>query len=422
MKQLPSFFRVRQTFPRPRLDDLPGEVVKQLKRLQESTTQRLEGKRIAVTAGSRGIANIATILRASVDWLKTQGCEPFVVPAMGSHGNASVDGQLAVLKSLGVTEESLGCPIHGSMDVVEVCHSELGFPIFIDRHAAEADGVLVVNRIKPHTRFHGDIESGLMKMMLIGLGNARGAELYHQAIVQSSFGAIVRSVATQVIEKCGVIGGLAILENGYEETTRIVGVPPKSIIETEPKLLDEVKALMPSLPFDQADFLVIDRMGKNISGTGIDTNIVGRKRNDNAAIGDERPDIHHIYVRSLTEQTNGNASGIGVADLCHQRVLEQINLASTRKNCITAGHISGAKLPVDFSCDREAITTACQLAGYLKPEQVRAMWIRDTLSLDEVACSSGYLSQAQASSHLEILSDPQPLEFDESGNLEFLLD
>lgn len=418
MKQLPSFFRVRQSFARPTLEDISGEVNTQLDLLRRPDSKSLEGKRIAVTAGSRGIANIPTILRASIDWLKAERARPFVVPAMGSHGGATAGGQLGVLANLGVTEELLGCPIHSSMDVVEICRSELGFPIFIDRQAAEADGVLVVNRIKPHTRFHGDIESGLMKMMLIGLGNAQGAELYHQTIVQHSFDAIVRSVAAEVIDKCAVIGALAVLENGYEETARIVGLPAGMIPTEEPKLLREVKSLMPSLPFDQADFLVIDRMGKNISGTGIDTNIVGRKRNDNAAIGDERPNIHHIYVRSLTEQTSGNASGIGIADLCHARVLEQINLASTRKNCITAGHISGAKLPVDFPCDRDAIATACQLAGYLRPEQIRAMWIRDTLSLDEVACSAAYLPQAEASDQLEILSEPQPLEFDDDGNLD----
>ncbi len=411
---LPRFFPVTQSFPRPTVDNIVAAVHQQLERLR---LEDLTGLRVAVTVGSRGIASIATITRAIVDWLKDAGATVILIPAMGSHGGATSEGQLGVLQRFGITPESMGCTIQSSMEVVEVCKADEGFPIYIDRFAAEADRLLIVNRIKPHTRFDGAIESGLMKMMLIGLGKKRGAELYHQAIVQHSFDTIVRSVSRQVIERCKVLGGIAIIENAYEETADIVGVPPAEIQEREPELLTHVKNLMPRLPFDHADLLIVDQMGKDISGTGLDTNIVGRKRNDNAAIGDETPSIHHIYVRSLTEATHGNASGIGIADLCHRRVIEQIDLESTRTNCITAGHISGAKVPVDFPNDRAAITTACQLAGLVQPDAIAAMWIRDTLSLTNMLCSEKFLNAAHTADNLTVEGPLAPLRFDASGDL-----
>ncbi|GIW97705.1 MAG: hypothetical protein KatS3mg111_1038 [Pirellulaceae bacterium] len=412
---LPRFFRLRQRFPRPVVDDIRGAVFGELQR----TCGHLEltGKRIALTAGSRGIANVATILRACVDWLKGQQAIPFVVPAMGSHGGATAEGQVRVLAALGIDESSLDCPLLASMDVVKIGDAAEGFPIYMDAHAAQADGVLVVNRIKPHTRFAGDIESGLMKMMLIGLGKQRGAEVYHRAIVNYSFDRIVRSVSQAVMAHCHVIGGLAILENAYEETAALRGVKPAEIETVEPELLRQVKQWMPSIPFDHLDLLIVDSIGKNISGTGMDTNVIGRKRNDHAAIGGDRPDIHHIYVRSLTPQTHGNASGIGLAEMCHRRVLEQMDVAATRMNCITANHITGAMLPVDFPNDRTAVHTACQMAGYLPPSQVSIAWIQDTLHLDEIECSEVLLPAAQALSHVEIVTAPRELAFDEEGDL-----
>lgn len=410
---LPKFFRVRQQFARPKVVDLAATVTSELASVCPTD---LSGRRIAITSGSRGVANIAIITQACVDFLKSRNAAPFIVPAMGSHGGATAEGQLQVLDSFGINEAAMGCPILSSMEVSEVCTAKEGFPVYFDRNAMEADGVLVINRIKPHTRFAGELESGLMKMMLIGLGKQQGAEVYHRVIVNHPFDQIVRSVAKEVVARCNILCGLGILENGYEETAMIRALKPADIEANEPKLLRQVKEWMPKLPFDKAEWLMIDEIGKNISGTGMDTNVIGRKKSDHAAIDGDSPDIHHIYVRGLTEETHGNASGIGLAEMCHRRVIEAMNPAATRMNCITAGHVTGAMVPIDFATDLEAITTACRLAGYLPPEEATAMWIHDTLRLEEVECSQAFLPQA-IEQGLDIMQPPRPLEFDANGDL-----
>ncbi len=411
---LPRFFRVRQAFERPRVANVRAAVMEQL---SASVRRDIAGKSVAITVGSRGIAGIADITKACVDFMKQRGATPFLVPAMGSHGGATDEGQAAVLARLGITAESMGCPLRSSMQVEQVAMAGEGFPVYFDSFAFSADFVLVVNRIKPHTRFIGEIESGLMKMMLIGLGKQRGAEVYHRAIVNYSFDQIVRSVSRVVIDRCNILAGLALLENAYEETASIVGIVPAEIESREPALLRQVKQWMPRLPFERSELLIVDQIGKNISGAGMDTNVIGRKRNDHAAIDGELPEIHHIYVRSLTPQTHGNACGIGMSELCHQRLVAAMDRETTFMNCITAGHVTGAMVPIDFHSDREALLVACQLAGYVKPEEVTAMWIRDTLSLDEVECSEAYFDQARQNPSLEILSEPSPLDFDEHSDL-----
>ncbi len=411
---LPKFFRLRHSFARPRVDDVRAGVMQELK---SACRAPLSGKSVAITVGSRGIANVAAITRACVDFMLEQGAMPFLVPAMGSHGGATAQGQADVLARFGITASSMGCPVQSSMEVVQVATATEGFPVYFDQQASGADFVLVVNRIKPHTRFIGEIESGLMKMMLIGLGKKQGAEVYHRAIVNYSFDTIVRSVARTVIQRCNILGGLAILENAYEETAQLVGLPATEIEQREPELLRQVKAWMPRLPFDRAELLMVDQIGKNISGAGMDTNVVGRKRNDHAAIDGEKPDIHHIYLRGLTEKTHGNACGIGMAELCHRRLLDAMDRHSTHMNCITAGHVTGAMLPIDFPTDREALTVACRLAGYVEPHQVTAMWIRDTLSLETIECSEAFFEQARLQSNVEILSEAQPLQFNLAGDL-----
>lgn len=413
--ELPRFFRVRQSFPRPVVQDIPSCVAGQL---QSICSTDLTNQSVAITVGSRGIANLPTIVRSCVDYLKSRGARPKLVPAMGSHGGGTADGQLEVLASLGINQTSMGCPIEASMDVIEVTRAPEGFPVYFDRIASEADQVLVLNRVKPHTRFAGAIESGLMKMMLIGLGKQKGAEIYHRVINNYSFDQIVRSVAHTVVQRCKILGGLAILENAYEETASLVGVKALEIESQEPALLAQVKAWMPKLPFDKAELLIVDQMGKNISGTGMDTNVIGRKYNDIAAINGDKPNLHHIYVRSLTEATHGNASGIGLAQLCHQRVVKAIDHNSTRNNCITACHVSAGAIPLAFANDLEALRVACGMAGYIEPHQLTAMWIRDTLSLEEVECSEAFLPSAVEDPQLEILSQPSSLMFDSQGDLQ----
>lgn len=415
MTKLPKFFRVGQTFARPHIEDLGSEVQRQLQQI--ALEKRIvAGQTVAITVGSRGIANIALIAKQCVEYFKQIGAVPFIIPAMGSHGGATAEGQSLVLASYGVTEAQMGCAIHSSMDVVEVCQAAEGFPVYFDRQASLADHVFVINRIKPHTRFAGEIESGLMKMMLIGLGKQKGAEVYHRVIMNYSFDQIVRSVSRTVIDRCGIAGGLAILENAYEETAQLVALRPEEIEVREPELLRQVKAWMPGLPFERAELLIVDRIGKDISGTGMDTNVIGRKRNDHGS-PDELPFIHHIYVRGLTEATHGNATGLGVAEMCHRRVIEEMDMELVRMNCVTAGHITAAMIPLDFPSDLEALRIGCQLAGFIEPEQVSVQWIVDTLHLEEVECSEVYWQEANQRTDLRILREPTELKFDASGDL-----
>jgi hypothetical protein len=416
MSRYPQFFRVRQHFPRPRVEDIPGEVRCQLAALQ--LQRRLqEGQTVAVTAGSRGIANIAVIIKAAVDYLKSLGARPFIVPAMGSHGGGTAQGQREIIEGYGITESYVGCPIRASMETVIVTRTAEGIPVHFDRHAYEADYTLVVGRIKPHTNFVGDVESGLMKMMLIGLGKHEGAKIYHRAINDFSFGQIVRSVASQVLSQCRILAGLGIVENGYDETALIRGVAPEEFEARERELLVQAREWMPRLPFREADVLILDEFGKNISGSGMDTNVVGRKFRWHEADDDEWPKIKRIFVRSLTEETHGNAAGIGGAEYCSRRVIEQINLEITKINCITGGSPVGAMLPVYYDTEREVLDSALSTIGLVPPEQSRILWVKNTLQVSEVECSARYLQEARQRDDLEIISELRDLQFDQRGDL-----
>jgi Lactate racemase N-terminal domain len=419
--EIPKFFRVRQKFPRPIVEDLSDAVRKAVDRSKLRDRVK-RGQTVAITAGSRGIANIAIILKLIVAEVKRLGGVPFLVPAMGSHGGGTAEGQVGVLASLDVTPEFVGCEIRASMETQIICEAAEGFPVHFDAQSLLADHVIVVNRIKPHTRFFGSVESGLMKMMLIGLGKHQGALVYHRVIQNYTFDHIVRSVAREVIARCRIAAGIGILENGYEETADIVGIAPDNISTEEPGLLRRVQSLLPRLPFDHAELLIIDAIGKDISGSGMDTNVVGRKNNDSAAQGDETPKIHHVYVRGLTKTTHGNAAGIGVAEMCHRRVIEQMDVTKTRINCITASHIAGAAVPVDFANDRDAIQAAIGMGGWGASSQYSAMWIPNTLYLEEVECSEVFWREAHErasdlNGSLEIMEEPRSLEFDSNGDL-----
>jgi hypothetical protein len=414
--RFPRFFRLRQSFPTPRLDNVPARIVDELRRC--GVHEKLQpGQTVAITAGSRGIHHIDQILRTIVDFCRAAEASPFIVPAMGSHGGATAEGQKMVLARYGVTEERMGCPILSSMDTEIVCTAREGFPVHFDKHAFQADHVIVCNRVKPHTRFNGAIESGLMKMMLIGLGKHAGALVYHRVIMSNSFDQIVRSVAREVIARCKVLAGVAILENADEETADIVAIRPDEIETQEALQLQRVRDLLPKLPFAHAKLLIIDEIGKEISGTGMDTNVIGRKFSDHCIPGRESPEVQNIYVRRLTEKSQGNATGIGIAEFCHQRVLEQIDMHATRVNCLTGGHAIAAMLPIDFSSDVAAIGTALTQCGWGDPEKMPVMWIANTLKLREIECSEVYWNDTLGRSDLDIIHDPRPLAFDNHGNL-----
>ncbi|MFO0901425.1 MAG: lactate racemase domain-containing protein [Pirellulales bacterium] len=416
MSDYPRIFRVRQKFEAPRVDDVEAEVERQLSSLELSRKVK-PGQTVAITAGSRGIAHIHLILRAAVRHFQRLGATVFLVPAMGSHGGGTAEGQRKVIESYGVTEAFCGCEIRASMETVVVCQAAEGFPVHFDKHAFGADHVLVCGRVKPHTGFVGDIESGLMKMMLIGLGKHAGAKIYHRAIIDYNFGQILRSVAREVLTRCRIVAGLAIVENAYDETAKIEAVAPESFEEREKQLLLMARAWLPKLPFKVVDFLFIDEIGKNISGTGMDTNVIGRKYNDHAAREDEFPKVRRIAVRSLTHDTYGNATGLGIAEFCRTQVLEQMNVTATRINCLTGGHPTAAMAPLDYRSDREILDAALPTIGLTDPPRARLLWIRNTLDVREVECSEAYWEEARQRSDLEILCDPRPMPFDAEGNL-----
>ncbi|MGB9699530.1 MAG: lactate racemase domain-containing protein [Thermodesulfobacteriota bacterium] len=411
----PQMYRLKQTFERTKVNDIPATVQVELQKLALDKVVK-PGQRVAITAGSRGVANIALILKAIVDFLKSLGLKPFIFPAMGSHGGATAEGQAALLAHYNVTEAFTGAPIISSMDVVEISKTEDNVPVFIDRNAAQADWIVVVNRIKPHTKFKAQIESGLMKMMAIGMGKQRGAEYYHKAALHYTFPKIIVDAGREVIKKAPVLCGVGIVENGYDETAKIMAIPPQEIEATERDLLALAKRMMPRLPFNDIDLLIVDEMGKDISGTGIDPNITGRNR-DLLGVFPHPTQVKRLFVRDLTPHSNGNATGIGLADLTTKRLVEKINYQATYMNCITGISLEKAAIPMYFETDQEAIKVALGSIGLIPYDQSKIVRIKNTLQLDEVEVSAAYLPELKNRPDLEIIAGPLPFNFDAQGNL-----
>lgn len=412
----PRMLRIRQKFDAPRVTDIPAEVERQLATLKLQAKIK-PGQTVAITAGSRGIANIAVIIKAAVQHFQKLGAQPFIVPAMGSHGGGTAEGQREIIEGYGVTEEYCGCPIKASMETVIVAETPQGIPVHFDKHASLADHVFVCGRVKPHTNFVGDIESGLHKMMLIGLGKHNGAKIYHRAIMDYSWIEIVRSVADAVIRNCKVIAGLGIVENAYDETGLIAAVAPEEFFQREKELLVLAKQWLPRLPFRQVHLLIIDEIGKNISGTGMDTNVIGRKYNDHRATDRDDTSVRTIFVRGLTEATHGNACGIGIAEFTNTRTVDSIDRRITAINSITGGHAPAAAIPIWYDTDREVVENALTTIGLATSERAKVIQIPDTLHLAEVLVSEAYLPEIQQRPDLEIISEPQDLQFDAAGNL-----
>ena len=416
MLLFPRMFRLRQTFDARRVTDISGEVSRQLDSLKLNEQIRPD-QSVAITAGSRGIAHIGQITRAVVDHIKGLGAKPFIVPAMGSHGGGTAAGQTQLLEHYGITPEKMGCELRASMETVIVDRTPQGIPVHFDKHASLADHVLIVGRVKPHTGFVGDVESGLHKMMLIGLGKHEGAKIYHRAIADYSFMEIISAVAASVIAKCRVVGGLAIVENAYDETALIEAVSPARFLEREKELLKLATQWLPRLPFPFADLLIIDQIGKNISGTGLDTNVVGRKYNDHAGTDRDTVRCKRIFVRGLTDETHGNATGIGISEFTNQRTADAIDRKITAINCITGLHPTAAMIPIAYETDREAISQALHTCGLVEPPHAKVIQIKDTLHLADVLVSEKYLDELSGRNDLERLSEPEEMSFDANGNL-----
>ena len=414
MINLPQICRIRQHFDGTRVSDIRKAVLAELNRF--SWDQIRPDSRVAITAGSRGIANIAEILKTVVDFFKSLDAKPFIFPAMGSHGGATAKGQTAVLAQLGVTDAYLQAPILSSMDVQQIGATDDGVPVFLDRHARGADHIVVINRIKCHTKFKASIESGLMKMMAIGMGKHKGAAYYHKAAVAYTFPKIIRDAARVVLQQTPVVCGIGIIENGYGETARIAALKPENIESGEEKLLSQSKKMMAHLPFDDIDLLIVDEMGKNISGVGIDPNVTGRNR-DFVEVFDHPVRIKRVFVRDLTEQSKGNAIGIGLADLTTKRLVDKIDYDVTYKNCITGISLEKGAVPMYFENDRQAIEVALDSIGLTSSPKSKVVRIKNTLRLDIVGVSEAYLDELHQRNDVEILGDPEPMQFDRHHNL-----
>jgi hypothetical protein len=411
----PKVYRIRQNFDRTAVPDIPATVKAELRKLPLG--KRIKpGQRVALTAGSRGVANIALILKAAVEHLKSLGAQPFIFPAMGSHGGATAEGQADLLAHYNVTEAFTGAPVLSSMEVVQISQTEDGVPVFIDKHASQADWIIVVNRIKPHTKFKAPIESGLMKMMAIGMGKQKGAEYYHKAALQFTFPKIIVDAGRVVLKKAPVLCGIGTVENGYDETAKIVALNPEEIESREKELLELAKKMMPRLPFNDVDLLIVDEMGKDISGTGIDPNVTGRNR-DLIGVFPHPTNVKRLFVRDLTANSNGNATGIGLADLTTQRLVDKINYQATYMNCITGISLEKAAVPMHFKTDEEAIKVALGSVGLIPAEKSRIVRIKNTLLVDEVEVSEAYGEEMKKRSDLEVLEGPKPMSFDRKGNL-----
>ena len=348
------------------------------------------GARVAVTAGSRGIARIDEILRGACDAVRETGASPFLIAAMGSHGGGTGPGQRTMLAHLGITEASVGAPIESEMDVVDIARTEHGVEVVCDARAALADAIVVVARVKPHTDFSGTIESGLLKMTAIGLGKAIGAARYHAAFARWGYEPIIREVAAALYAQLPIVAGVAIVEDNRGGTHTIEAFTPPEIVAGEERLLALARRLMPALPFDTLDLLIVDRMGKNFSGTGMDTNVTGRAV-DGRSQKVPRPVVRELFVRELSEESHGNATGIGLADFCSRRVADAIDWAPTYLNVLTAAQPAGARLPIVCDNDRAAIRHALNAAGVEDERHARVARIRDTLHFETFAVSEGAL-------------------------------
>ena len=393
-------------------EDIPERAAEAVGALDFTTVP--DGCEVAIGAGSRGIANLATIVRGVVDAVRDSGYEPFVFPAMGSHGGATAEGQREMLASLGVTEETISCEIRSSMAVVEVGRTpDRGVPVVADSHAAAADAIIPVNRVKPHTDYDGAVESGLSKMIVIGMGKQRGAKIAHEWAVDWSLRNMIPEITDQLLESLPIVGGVAIVEDQHDDTAIIEGVPPAGFLHRETELLETAYDSMPTLPFEEIDILVVDEQGKDISGQGMDTNVIGRRPFAIQEPEPDLPDIKRIYTRGLTETTHGNAMGMGSADFVHADLLDELEASTTLINAITASTTRGVGLPPVVETDRAGLVAALSTIGVVDPQDVRVLRVRDTMHLGQLYASPALVEEARERDDLAVVAEPDPIEFDD---------
>jgi len=416
MDPLPRIFKIHQKIATPRLADVPKEMNALLDRFGLPGKIK-PGERIALTAGSRGIRDKAKILKVIATRLKALGAKPFLVPCMGSHGGATAEGQVEMLKHLGITEEFIGAPIVSSMEVKEIGRTKFGTPVLIDANiCAQADKIIVVNRIKPHTDFDFEIESGLNKMMVIGMGKHKGALMAHRLTIKHGYSTMLSEVQPIILKALPFFFGVGIIENQYDQTASLHLLEPQNFWEGEKPLLKKAKEIMPRLPFKQMDILVVDEIGKNISGAGMDPNVTGRLY----FIGSpplQEPKITRIFVRDLTPETEGNAIGIGFAEYTTTRLVKKIDPVPTAINSITGMGPECGRIPITFDQDREALQAAFDNSGVLDAKDLRLVWIKNTLEMEYLWASEPMLNEAKANPLVEVISGLQDIPFDAAGNM-----
>jgi hypothetical protein len=416
----PRMFAVRQKFPASPPLDIPAVVRREFK-AQDILSKLKPGAQIAVAAGSRGISNIKDIVAAVLGVLKAAGAKPFILPAMGSHGGATPEGQRGVLETYGITEQSMGVPIRASMDVERIGQSADGVDVFCSVEALRADGIVIVNRVKPHTDFQGTLGSGVVKMIVIGLGKRTGAAACHAAATRLGYERALRGIAAVTMRFAPILCGVAIVENQFHDTARIAVLRPEDIEAQEKELLEEARRLMPRLPFDDIDLLIVDRLGKNVSGSGMDPNVTGRwVHGYSTSLGSDNeatPMIRRIFVRDLTAETHGNAIGIGFADITTTRLVNAMDKQVTYINALTSLTPNGAKIPIHFDTDRECITHALTSLALPDTREAKVVRIADTLSLVKLEVSEAYANLVKQRSDLEQLKDARELRFDATQNL-----
>ncbi len=409
--QIPKMVKIRQKYPSDKIEDIKGVLETKLDAL--SNKQDLAGKRIAITAGSRGIPHIDMITRTICDRLKAWGAEPFIVPAMGSHGGGTVEGQLEVINGYGITEEAMGVPILASMDTVLIGEMPDGTPIYCDKYAAEADGIVLLNKVKPHTDFKGEHESGLLKMIAIGLAKHKGASWFHMQGFDT-FAVRIPIVAKEFLEKMNVVFGVGLVQNAYDEISEIDVMEKDKIVEKDHELLEIARNRLAKLKFDNIDVLIVDKIGKNISGEGQDPNVTGR-----SFMPGFEDDFHtqKLFIRGLTEESHHNACGLGLADVTTRRCLETVDWESTWVNLGTNTMIDGGKIPVYQNNDKEALLLAIRTCRKIDYNKARIARIPDTLHLDEIEISESLIPDIIDRDDVEIISEPYEMPFDENDNM-----
>jgi len=409
---IPRMIRVRQTFERPVIDDVVGEFKTRLAAKNVLGAIR-PGQTVAIAVGSRGISNLPLMVKTLVEEIKKAGAEPFLVPAMGSHGSATAAGQRSMLIGMGYTEEYIGAPIRATMETVQTGISENGFPVFFDKHAYEANWTVFINRIKPHVAFRGPYESGLMKFITIGLGKQKGADICHEL----GFGQMAENIPAMAkvsLAKANILFAVGLLENAYHETCHMEVLLNHEIAEAEPALQVESKRLCPRIYFDKLDALIIDEIGKDISGTGFDTNIVGRYHTSFCTGG---PDIARVAVLDITNVSHGNANGLGIVDFTTKRAFEKISFEDTYPNSLTSTVPGSVKIPMVLKNDKQALQACIKTCNRLDKKQATVVRIKNTIRLDEIEISENLIPLARDNKFLEVVGEAFTLPFNAQGNL-----